>query len=178
MDMEDREYQSLSSPVARLVVHGLHRAAYVDLLYAPGRAATAQEWQSGEVSPCSLREKDDTAAPSADIAMARMVGARLNSLGNKLAEAIIKQLHPTGVKATLRSVEMHLTPAATVAFITSEWRGGLTGNPYTTTVRWEFSTERHIGTFLVKDSAEIQFNLRLPRRMHWIRSLSRKFIRL
>jgi len=120
------------------------------------RPATAQEWQSGEVAPCLVRERSDSAATTNDSAMARMVGARLNSFGNKLAEAIIKQLHPTGVKATLRSVEMHLTPAAMVAFITSEWHGGLTGNPYTTTVRWEFSTERHIGTFLAKDSAEIQ----------------------
>jgi hypothetical protein len=47
------------------------------------------------------------------------------------------------------------TPAATVALITSDWRGGILGNAYTTTVRWEFNSERHIGAFLVRDTADV-----------------------
>jgi hypothetical protein len=137
--------------------NGLPGAARGDLKFdVTVRPATVAEWQNGSAAPCTpATEAKNTTPAASSTAMADKVGSQLTSLGDKLAQAIIGRLHPTGVEATLKSVEMRSTPAATFALITSDWHGGFVGNAYTTTVRWEFNSERHIGTFLVRDTAEI-----------------------
>ena len=138
--------------------NGHPEAARGDLKFdVTARPATVAEWQNGSAATCTpATETKNTTLAASSTAMVEKIGSQLESLGDKLAEAIIKKLHPTGVKATLKSVEMHSTPAATFALITSDWRGGILGNPYTTTVRWEFNSERHIGAFLARDTAEVR----------------------
>ena len=149
------------SPFDALLAVGINNghpeAARGDLKFdVTVRSATVAEWQSGSATTCvPVMETQSTTPAASSTAMVDKVGARLKSLGDKLAEAIIKKLHPTGIQATLRSVEMQSTPAATIALITSDWHGGILGNAYTTTVRWEFNSERHIGAFPIRDTAEI-----------------------
>jgi hypothetical protein len=137
--------------------NGLPGAARGDLKFdVTVRPATVAEWQrvlAATFAPTT--ETENTAPAASSRAMAEKVGWQLTSLGDTLAQAIIGRLHPTGVEATLNSVEMRSTPAATVALITSDWRGGFFGTPYTTTMRGEFNSERHIGAFLVRDTADI-----------------------
>lgn len=149
------------SPYDALLLVGINNghpeAARGDLIFdVTVRPATVAEWQSGSATTCVPVMEAQSRTPAAgSAAMVEKVGSQLESLGDKLAEAIIKKLHPTGVKAILKGVEMQSTPAAMVALITSDWHGGILGTPYTTTVRWEFNSERHIGAFPTHDTADI-----------------------
>lgn len=44
------------------------------------------------------------------------------------------------------------------AAISTDWKGGLLGNPYTTTVRWEFNERRHSTTVVQQNTANIVYS--------------------
>jgi hypothetical protein len=98
---------NLISPYdAKLAVginNGLPETARGDLKFAVTvRPASVAEWQNGSAATCApATETKNTTPAASSTAMVEKVDSQLNSLGDKLAEAIIKNLHPTGVKATL-----------------------------------------------------------------------------
>lgn len=140
------------------------------------RPASESEWKAGAADACVPAAEVSSNAPSGDTAvLANKAATRLKAFGDKFAVDIIKRLHPTGGNATLGNVEVKPSAAGVVALITTEWRGGLLGTAYTSTIRWEFSPARHVGSFLVSDTAA-SLLLRM-RGEHWTTSCDRRSIR-
>jgi hypothetical protein len=51
------------------------------------------------------------------------------------------------------------------ATITTTWNGGILGDPYQTTVRWEINEVRQIGVVIVNDTAKIRASENAKRKL-------------
>ena len=61
--------------------------------------------------------------------------------------------HPTGSGSNLRTYDVRRVGSQLSVRISTSWRGGLSGDNYTTDVVWEFDGTRHIAATVVFDSA-------------------------
>lgn len=78
----------------------------------------------------------------------------------KIAEAIQGITHPTGSNPILTGVSTSKFSDRILVEIVVEWRGGVLGNQYSTTVGWEIGQNNHINAKVTLDSAIIGIEAR------------------
>jgi hypothetical protein len=121
------------------------------------REANEDEWKKGEATKCGATSvaSEDSNKPDFST-LASKVQTLLKGNAGVLAKNILSILHPTGVNPNLKSYDVNTTEVGVEATITTTWNGGILGDPYQTTIRWELNNERQIGVQIMADTAKIK----------------------
>ncbi len=122
------------------------------------RPATDAEWHTGTVTHCEVEAaRGDNSGLLPVFAMKAVERLKANA---GLAADILKNTHPTGRGASLRSIDVDRSSKASArVFVTVDWKGGVLGGAHATRVAWEFNAHRHIAATLAADSANVRVSL-------------------
>jgi hypothetical protein len=78
------------------------------------------------------------------------------AVDDSVALKIREILHPTGKGGELKNATTEVDGDGILATIAVSWRGGVSGNGYTTIVRWRFTKSAHISSSVDSDTAPIK----------------------
>ena len=116
----------------------------------PAVAVTASPAPSTPQPPLVSAAVEASAQPQLDDAHVRAFIVANNA---SIAEAVRHIAHPSAQNAGLFSFDIRSGNGPVEVDLQVTWDGAMTGAMYTTTVRWEFETQRHRRLVLVSDTS-------------------------